>query len=412
MSDNAASSKPKLIFVWNYLEWGGAQVYFLGIMKLAKAEWDITVVLPEGSDPKLLGFLDNLEIRYEFVLGSFDLAAASTISRKLSRRLNILRSEINVLRHLKKFDLKNSILHIEAAPWQSAGLLLALGMRKANIFVTMHNALPDASALRKLLWKLKIGAISRLPRFHIFASNLDTKNRFRQWVGDRFFASIKVTYTTVNPAEIEEVCQQVTDRSLVRQRLGISEEKFVVLCLGQFIDRKGRWLFLEAAQILRRKYDDIQFVWITASAVSHPDLKRVADYGLEEGFKLINAERVGKERREILASYSAADVYALPSFVEGLPVALLEAMAMGVASVSTNVYAIPEAIKHEETGLLIEPGDAQQLADAIERLYEDQTLRERLAQNGREYVIANFDERVASQIAIDAYSEALAIGRK
>ncbi|MBP7475943.1 MAG: glycosyltransferase family 4 protein [Pyrinomonadaceae bacterium] len=400
--------KRKLIFAWNYLEWGGAQIYFLGIMKLARVQWDITVVLPEGSDPKLLKFIDDLGVRYEFVKGRFDLAPADSVGRKVTRRFNILLSEVNVFRHLLKFDLSGAILHIEAAPWQSAGLLLALAARGANIFVTMHNALPDASVWREFIWKLKIGVVSRLRKFRLFASNQDTKNRFRRWVSESFFDTIKVTYTTVNPAEIDSVRAQEGNRETVRQRLGIPAEKFVVLCLGQFIDRKGRWLFLDAAKSLRAAHPNIQFVWITSSVISSSDRERIAAYDIDDSFRLVDADAVGKERREILAAYSAADIYALPSYVEGLPVALLESMAMGVPSVSTDVYAIPEAIKHEETGILIEPGSAEQLADAVVRLHNDQELRDRLGKHGREFVIANFDERVASQIAVDEYMKALA----
>ena len=412
MSDKAASAKPKLIFVWNYLEWGGAQIYFIGIMKLAKAEWDITVVLPEGSDAKLLGFLDTAGIRYEFLKGRFDLAPADDIGRKIERRITILHSEFNVFRHLRKFDLKNSILHIEAAPWQSATLLTALSLlRGANIFVTMHNALPDASKWRELVWKIKIGVVSRLPRLKAFASNQDAKKRFRRWVDQPFFDTIRVTYTTVNPSEISAVRERATDRASIRKRLGLPEDAFVVLCVGQFIDRKGRWIFLEAAQKAVEACPEIHFAWITSSDVAPSEMERIAGYRLSDNFHLINALNIGNERKDILSAYAAADVFALPSYIEGLPVALLEAMAMGVASISTEIYAIPEAIKHEETGLLINPGRADELFNAIVQLYEDAALRERLAQNGRDFVIANFDEREASKIAIDAYKEALAVRR-
>lgn len=409
MSDKAASAKPKLIFVWNYLEWGGAQIYFLGIMKLAKAEWDIVALLPEGSDAKLLGFLDTVGVEYEFLKGSFDLAPADSISRKIERRINILRSEINVFRHLRRFDLRRSILHIEAAPWQSATLLSSLSvLRSANIFVTMHNALPEASKWRELIWRAKIGLVSRLPNFRIFASNQDAKDRFRRWVSQEFYDSIQVTYTTVNPAEIEAVRESTSDATSIRRQLGIPEIKFLVLCLGQFIDRKGRCIFLEAAKIVLENHPDIQFAWITSSEITALLRERIAGYALGHSFQLIDASTLGDDRRDILSTYAAADVYALPSYVEGLPIALLEAMAMGVASISTAIYAIPEAIKHEETGLLTNPGRADELADAIVRLYEDPALRKTLAKNGRDFVTANFDEREASKIAIEAYKEALA----
>ena len=401
------SQKRKLIFVWNYVEWGGAQIYFIGIMKLARKDWDVKVILPRGSDPKLLGFLGQIDVQYEFLERQYDLGPATSIRRRIERRFNILLSEIEVFRYLLRYDLSDSILHIEASPWQSSMLLAALAMRRANLFVTMHNALPAASALREFLWKLRIGLVSRLPRFHVFASNQDTKNRFRRWVSEAFWQTIRVTYTTVDPPDINRAIESGVDRLTLRNRFGIDENAFIVLCVGQFIDRKGRWVFVDAAKIAAKKYPDIRFVWLTSSAVSETDSKRIEKSGVGENFALISADGLGTDRQDILAFYRIADVYVQPSYVEGLPVALLEAMAMRLPSVSTNVYAIPEAIRHDETGLLIDAGDPNQLAEAVIRLWADEALRKRLAAAGREFVIAKFDERVASQIAIDAYKECL-----
>ena len=97
----------------------------------------------------------------------------------------------------------------------------------------------------------------------------------------------------------------------------------------------------------------------------------------------------------------------MPSFVEGLPIALLEAMALRRPSISTNVYAIPEAVKDRETGILIDAGDSKALADAILLLKDDVELRESLADAGREFVLRNFDERDAAAKAIAAYEESL-----
>ena len=109
----------------------------------------------------------------------------------------------------------------------------------------------------------------------------------------------------------------------------------------------------------------------------------------------------------MLSFFRVADAFALPSYVEGLPIALLEAMALERPSISTNVYAIPEAVKDNETGLLIEAGDAHGLADAILKLKSDPTLRARLGADGRRFVIEHFDERDAAATAIAAYEDAL-----
>lgn len=119
------------------------------------------------------------------------------------------------------------------------------------------------------------------------------------------------------------------------------------------------------------------------------------------------SDQVGKERKDLFRLFRLADVFTLPSFVEGLPISLLEAMALGIPSISTNVYAIPEAVKNLETGILIEPGDVSGLSNGILSLKNDDVLRKRLSENGRRWVLDNFDERQAARVAINAYKESL-----
>lgn len=91
---------------------------------------------------------------------------------------------------------------------------------------------------------------------------------------------------------------------------------------------------------------------------------------------------------EVRALLGAADILLLPSRTEGLPMAILEAMAAGVAIITTPVGAIPDAIINGETGLLVPPGDVPALARAILKLLDDPPLRERLAVCAR----AKFEE--------------------
>jgi glycosyltransferase involved in cell wall biosynthesis len=80
---------------------------------------------------------------------------------------------------------------------------------------------------------------------------------------------------------------------------------------------------------------------------------------------------------------------------------------MGIASISTNVNAIPEAIKNLETGILIEKGNSIQLAEAIEKLKNNENLRRKLAENGRKFVLENFNEKIVAEIAFENYQTVL-----
>jgi glycosyltransferase involved in cell wall biosynthesis len=103
---------------------------------------------------------------------------------------------------------------------------------------------------------------------------------------------------------------------------------------------------------------------------------------------------------EVRALLAAADIFILPSRQEGLPIAILEAMAGGAAVISTPVGAIGDAIIDGETGLLVPPGDAAALANAIARLIDDPALRARLAVNAR--------KRFAAMFTIDCTADAVA----
>jgi glycosyltransferase involved in cell wall biosynthesis len=97
----------------------------------------------------------------------------------------------------------------------------------------------------------------------------------------------------------------------------------------------------------------------------------------------LEAER----KRAVLAG---ATVFVLPSYVEGMPMALLEAMSWGLPVIATPVGGVPEIVTHEVNGLLVPPGDVEALAAAIVRLMSDPQLRERLGRAARDTVAARF----------------------
>ncbi len=393
----------QLIFVWNYVEWGGAQIYLLAIMKAAKADHDIVVILPRLSMPDIINYLEAHEIRYILRDTFLDNRSATTISGRLRRQWRRIHAEISTFWYLRRYNLSQSILHIETAPWQSWILLTALALRRSHIFVTMHNFLPAASKLRMFIWKARLQLVSRLPRFHIFPSNLDTKNKLKGWVSDKFWAKMHVTYTAINPDEIAEATHDKLSVAAMRQHYEINENSFLVLCVGQFIDRKGRWIFLDAAKIVLAGDPNVEFAWLTPAMPDETDVVRIKSYDLDDKFHLILSESVGKEHVDVLKFFRIADIFALASYVEGLPIALLEAMAMGLPCISTNVYAIPEAIKQDETGILIEAGDSRALADAILRLKRGADLRKQLSISGRDHVLEHFDERVVAETILTSY---------
>ena len=242
----------------------------------------------------------------------------------------------------------------------------------------------------------------------MFSANNDAKNSLRPLVSEKFFNSIQVIYANINPDEINEALNSETSADDLLKKYNLPANKFLVFCVGQFIDRKGRWIFLEAARELLKNYQDIAFVWISNYKPSAEDLAKAESFGLGENFIFFTSDQIGSEHIDLFKLLKLADVFALPSYLEGLPISIIEAMGLGIPTISTKINAIPEAVIHLETGILIEPGDSGALKNAIELLKSDEKLRANLSKKGREYALEKFDEKAVAKIAVESYINSFA----
>jgi len=157
-----------IYFVWTYREWGGAQIYFLAIMKKAKPAWNVVVLLPRGSMPEMTRYLEELGVDYELLDCFLDNDPARTLRRKLQRQWRRIRAQVLTYRRLGGLDLRRNILHIELTPWQDWIMILLLVVRGANVFSTMHNFPPRTSRWREAIWRARMQIVSCMPRYHIF----------------------------------------------------------------------------------------------------------------------------------------------------------------------------------------------------------------------------------------------------
>jgi colanic acid/amylovoran biosynthesis glycosyltransferase len=180
----------------------------------------------------------------------------------------------------------------------------------------------------------------------------------------------------------------------------------LVVSVGQLKEKKGLRHLIEAMAMLRDAGVAVT-CRIIGEGPQRGDLMEMVDrHRLTGAVELTGA----LPHDQVLAHYAAATVFALPCVVasdgdrDGIPNAILEAMATGLPVVSTPVSGIPEVIEPEVTGLLSPSGDARSLAEALRRLLLDQGLRTRLGREGQARVVDAFDvERNADRFleAID-----------
>ena len=124
---------------------------------------------------------------------------------------------------------------------------------------------------------------------------------------------------------------------------------------------------------------------------------RAADLDIANQLTLTGA----MEHTQVKLLYRSCDAVVLASFSEGIPVVLMEALAEGKPVVATSVGGIPELIIHGETGLLVPPGHINSLADAIQRLADNPSWAQSLAEKGRQHVRDQFrNADSARQLAV------------
>lgn len=168
-----------------------------------------------------------------------------------------------------------------------------------------------------------------------------------------------------------------------------------IVCVGSLEEVKGHAHLLEACRVLRGRGVELRCDLAGDGPLRAELEAQVARAGLRGRVRLHG----GLPRPAVLRLLGQADVAVLASRPtrqgkrEGIPVALMEAMACGLPVVSTSISGIPELVESGRTGFLVPPADAVALADALEALAADPGLRARMGRAGRERVVRDFDLR-------------------
>ena len=186
-----------------------------------------------------------------------------------------------------------------------------------------------------------------------------------------------------------------------------------IVCVASLQPQKGQRHLVEACRLLRDRGRAVQCTFVGEGEERTALEALVHALGLEDVVTLPGAQ----PRDRVVAIVEAADVVAQPSIVlpsgktEGIPVALMEALAAERAVVASEVSGIPELVVDEVTGVLVPPGDATALANAIERLLDDPALRARLGTAGRRRVLEEFDLHRNTALLAERFRQSVDAGR-
>jgi len=195
------------------------------------------------------------------------------------------------------------------------------------------------------------------------------------------------------------------------RRSRAADEPFHILSAGRLVDKKGFDVLIRACGILKERGINMRCTIGGSGPLEDRLRDQISAAGLDDVITL-TGEAIKQE--DIPAFMASGDVFTLhcvwapDNDVDGLPQMLMEAMACGLPSVSTRIVGIPDLVIHEQTGLLVEPDDnAAALADALQRLLEDDALATDVSKNALVHLRETFDLKTCVEPLLDQYRSRL-----
>ncbi|MGL5558918.1 MAG: glycosyltransferase [Paraclostridium dentum] len=167
-----------------------------------------------------------------------------------------------------------------------------------------------------------------------------------------------------------------------------SNKKIKIIEIARLHKTKGQMDLIEVISRLRKKYQNIE-VNLVGDGI---DKEKIEDKIREENLQgIVNVLGFRKNIKELI---SESDIFILPSYIEGLPLSMLESMAMNLPVIVSSIAGIPEVIESGKNGYLINPGNLDEIEKSLESLIKDKDLRVKMGNNARKTVEEKFNDKI------------------
>jgi glycosyltransferase involved in cell wall biosynthesis len=196
----------------------------------------------------------------------------------------------------------------------------------------------------------------------------------------------------VNKSRVTTICngvdvrryQRKVDWNTIRTNLGLQETDQVMIVVGTLKEQKGHRYLLEAAAPLIARRNHLHILFAGDGPLRNSLQQQVQQLGLGSHIHFLG------NRKDIPDLLAASDYFVLPSLWEGLPMALIEAMASGIPVLATCVSGSQQVVASGETGVLVPPGDVEQLRQAMAEMIANPERAKQMGQAGSAHVEARF----------------------
>jgi glycosyltransferase involved in cell wall biosynthesis len=176
------------------------------------------------------------------------------------------------------------------------------------------------------------------------------------------------------------------EKDVIKREYELPLDKLIITCVANLRPPKGHEYLIQALHELKRENPDFLTLLVGDGPLRGKLEKLIRDLGLKAQVRFLGS-RGRKDIPEILA---ISDIFVLPSLCEGLPTAIIEAMAAGCPVVATAVAGTPEVVIDGETGFLVNSRDPEALAQKIAKLLKDPQLRETMGEAGVKRIKEHF----------------------
>jgi glycosyltransferase involved in cell wall biosynthesis len=386
------------------LEVGGAQEVVRTLAENLSKNGCVSVVCtfkdgPLSRDIEELGIpVEILPERKHSVLSFFEFIKEMLGYRKLLRDL-VEKYQIDVIQTHILRSMDFLVLSVKSKT-------------KPKIFWTFHNSLFDLREdhLAKHHWLLKPKRFSH----HLL-----------YWLGSKRVDGIVAVSTDVKTAILETMfgipnnkisvirnCVDLDrynynlDRNKVRKEIGIGANDQLGIVVATFKRQKGHQYLIEAAKHLRESFPNLNLIFVGDGELRDPLERQVKELGLQKSIHFLGT------RSDVPALLAASDLFVLPSLWEGLPMALIEAMASGLPVIATKVSGTNEVMVDGKTGILVEPGKSDELVTAIGRLLENPIDAECMGRESRKRVEKLFSAKKQALDYIGLFSNNINLNGK
>jgi glycosyltransferase involved in cell wall biosynthesis len=204
-------------------------------------------------------------------------------------------------------------------------------------------------------------------------------------------SSIKYLGNGIDIQRFDRSQINLRDLDQKRRELGLASDTPVIGFVGRLVAEKGILELFQAMQIVVRHIPAVRLLLVGPFDTEKPDAVNpmiARDYGLSDICVFTGI------RQDMADLYALMNVLVLPSHREGFPRAPMEASAMGVPAVVTDIRGCREAVEHDRNGLIVHLHDSQALAEAIIELLADPKRTSRMGNAGRQMALERFDERI------------------